>query len=783
MTFLVSPGVQINEFDISTIIPAVSVSSGAIGGLFMWGPLNERVLIDSETTLVQKFFIPTNYNPETWFTAADFLGYGNSLYVARAGDITGNTVTVSAGNTSVNALTNGSNAILFTATSGLNLQVGQVLFNVANLSATFTQLNPTITSINSTAAILSAPVTSANVAQTAITFRDPILFSAVAQETITPTINWGNQTVANNFAYYADLTPFDTTVLWIARYPGSLGSSLRISVCDSYNQFNSTISASGPNTYVNATASSIAAVTGNNQLIFTVVNSNTANITTYAANVYAYATAAAGQFGVNDLVQVGNSQIGVQYLQITSVGAISNTSNGTAFTSSQFTLTTNTAYRLAANISSTSINRYWEFYNQTKIAPSQSPFVTNFGNTTANDELHVVVVDENGAFTGTPQTVLEVYTNLSRATDAENVDGTTNYYATVINQQSNFVWWGNDRATAVSNTSPYVVSSTATVPLKASFYGGADGPNEDLVPLSVLTFAYDQFASAEDVDVSLIMQGKARGSSIDNFTDLGEYIIQNICQQRKDCIAFISPDMTDVVNQYGNEAANIVQFRNFMTSTSYGVIDTGYKYQYDRYNNVYRWIPLNGDIAGLCTRTDTTNDPWWSPAGFNRGQINNVVKLAYNPSQTDRDFLYTNGVNPVVTFPGQGTVLFGDKTMLARPSAFDRINVRRLFIVLEKAIATAAKFLLFEFNDSFTQATFKNMVNPYLRQIQGMRGITDFLVVCDSTNNTPTVVDANQFVGDIYIKPARSINFINLNFVAVPTGVAFSEVVGQFGQL
>jgi len=226
--------------------------------------------------------------------------------------------------------------------------------------------------------------------------------------------------------------------------------------------------------------------------------------------------------------------------------------------------------------------------------------------------------------------------------------------------------------------------------------------------------------------------------------------------------------------------SNTVSFRNNLRSTSYAVLDSGYKYQYDRYNDVNRYIPLCGDIAGLCVRTDETRDPWFSPAGFNRGQIKNILKLAYNPDKAQRDILYKNGINPVVTFPGQGTVLYGDKTLLSKPSAFDRINVRRLFIVLEKAIATSAKFSLFEFNDEFTRAQFRSLVEPYLRDIQGRRGIYDFKVVCDTTNNTGEVIDRNEFVGDIYIKPARSINFIQLNFIAVRTGVEFSEVIGQF---
>lgn len=264
-----------------------------------------------------------------------------------------------------------------------------------------------------------------------------------------------------------------------------------------------------------------------------------------------------------------------------------------------------------------------------------------------------------------------------------------------------------------------------------------------------------------------------------------QYIIDNIVNSRADCVAFISPPQNAVVNNTGNESADIIDWlQNTSTglqrSTSYAIVDSGWKYQFDVYNNVYRWIPLNADLAGLCVYTDTVRDPWWSPAGFNRGAIKNAIKLAWNPSKTYRDALYAVGVNPVVSFPGQGIVLFGDKTLQSKPSAFDRINVRRLFIVLEKAIAKAAQYSLFEFNDEFTRAQFVAMVTPFLRDVQGRRGIYDFKVVCDTTNNTPQVIDTNQFVGDIYIKPARSINFIQLNFVAVATGVDFTTVVGAF---
>jgi phage tail sheath protein FI len=293
--------------------------------------------------------------------------------------------------------------------------------------------------------------------------------------------------------------------------------------------------------------------------------------------------------------------------------------------------------------------------------------------------------------------------------------------------------------------------------------------------LQAISKAYDMFVSPEESDISLVIAGKNRGV---NDTQLANYIIDNIAEVRKDCVVFVSPSKDDVVNQTMTAADNIIAFRNSLRSSSYAVLDSGYKYQYDKYNDVYRWIPLNGDIAGLCARTDAERDPWYSPAGTARGAIRNVIKLAFNPNKSERDQLYKNGINPVITQQGQGTNLFGDKTLLAKPSAFDRINVRRLFITLEKAISNASKSLLFEFNDEFTRTQFVNLVEPFLRDVQGRRGIYDYKVVCDESNNTPQVIDSNRFVGDIYIKPARAINYIQLNFVAVRSGIEFSEIVG-----
>ena len=400
------------------------------------------------------------------------------------------------------------------------------------------------------------------------------------------------------------------------------------------------------------------------------------------------------------------------------------------------------------------------------------------------DEIHVAIVDEDGAISGTPGTVLETFSGLSRATDAKTSGGATNFMPTVIIESSKYVWWTNARSGANLTDAVNITNSTNMQPLNISFISGSDGYTESTATLATIASGYDLFKSAEQVDVSLILQGKPIGggaASINGIAQVGSYqlanyIIDNIVEIRKDCIVLVSPDDLVVRSNVGNEAAALVAWGGMVRDSSYAVLDSGYKYQYDRYNDVYRYIPLNGDIAGLCVRTDNTRDPWWSPAGYNRGQIKNLVKLRFNPTKADRDAIYVAGINPVVTAPGQGTVLFGDKTHQSKPSAFDRINVRRLFIVLEKAIATAAKFQLFEFNDSFTRAQFKNLVEPFLRDVQGRRGVTDFRVKCDDTNNTGEVIDRNEFVADIFIKPNRSINFITLNFVAARSSVSFEEI-------
>ena len=412
----------------------------------------------------------------------------------------------------------------------------------------------------------------------------------------------------------------------------------------------------------------------------------------------------------------------------------------------------------------------WTYKLEFDSAPGTSSSAAAVGGSA--DELHIIVIDEDGLWTGIQGAILEKFSFVSKASDAKKADGSNNYYKDVLNNTSEYIWWmdhtsvGTNWGTSSSAKTFAALSSAIT----KSLSGGVDSLT---LTAGEQQSAYAMFVDDATYDIALIMMGKAT-------TATTTYVIDNVAEVRLDCIVFASPQDTttaEVIVGSGSGATTaITLYRDGLPSTSYAVLDSGYKYQYDRYNDMYRWIPLNGDVAGTCARTDYTNDPWFSPGGLNRGQIKNVVKLAHNPSKTDRDVLYKAGINPVVTFPGQGTVLFGDKTLLAKPSAFDRINVRRLFIILEKSIATAARFQLFEFNDGFTRAQFKNLVEPFLRDVQGRRGITDFVVKCDETNNPGQVVDANEFVADIFVKPNRSINYITLNFVAARSSINFNEV-------
>ena len=646
MAFQVSPGVNVSEVDLTTVVPAVSTTTGAIAGHFRWGPADKRVLIDSEDRLVSNFHKPNANTADDFFTAANFLAYGNSLVTVRVVD----------------------SSVAKNAVSG------------------------------SVAAYISND-------------------------------DYYNETYSHN----------SSSGDWVARYPGILGNSIKVSVCQSKAAYEST------STLHTATYS----ITQNTKTL--TFNQNSITLST--------------DFTVGDILLLGTN---LEQRKITAI------SGNNITLDSNYTGDTLTR-------SNSAITRRWEFFNSFDHAPT-----TTVSANTVNaegDAIHVAVVDEDGHITGTAGSMIESYSHVSTASDAKTEQGGNNFYKDVINNNSNWIWWGAHNA-SLTNAGQEAKKGNDGTAGSGNDFGGSTKPVTNSLSLgkdgnipstSEYTAGYNKFKSADDVDVSLVL-----GSSAD--TTLATHLINNIAEHRKDCVAVISPERSDVVNNDsydGKQAQDIVAFRNTLPSSSYGVMDSGWKYMYDKYNDVFRYVPLNGDTAGLMVQSDLTRDPWFSPAGYNRGNVKNAVKLAFNPSKADRDELYKNGVNPIVSFPGQGTVLFGDKTMLTQPSAFDRINVRRLFIVLEKAIATAAKFTLFEFNDAFTQSQFKNLVEPFLRDVQGRRGITDFAVVCDGTNNTGEVIDRNEFVGDIYVKPSRSINFIQLNFVAVRSGIEFSEIVGK----
>ena len=610
MAFQVSPGINVTEVDLTTIVPAVATTVGGIAGYYEWGPADRVVLVDSPKTYRETFGDPTSSNYEQWFTGVNFLGYGRSLLVARRTD------------------DNAKNAVC-------------------------------------------QPVSHETLGWTGGTAGDWIT----------------NRYIANS----SGLTSSDYYGVF-ARYPGEKGNSLKVSL----------------------------------------------------------------------------------YLG-----------------------------------GSTADYENWTWYKDQNII-GEPPFASGSDNLsrlvsggTANDLFHLVVVDEDGLFTGAKNTVLERYPNLSLFPESRTDNGSTLYYKSTINTNSRYVFIGgaelpSDPITdfernfgltqdAITVTDTYKVSydgltfpaSSNSSGLTSSYVfdlslGGGTGSYGDNTSLASTVGGdsakgYNLFEDTENVNVSLIMAGNIHDSATLGY-------LKAIVEERKDCVLFVSSENKDDSATEQGKKNKCLEAKDRVGSSSYVFIDSGYKFQYDPYNDRNRWLPMNGDMAGLVARTDLTNDPWFSPAGLNRGQVRNTIKLAFNPSQTYRDTIYPKGINPVISVPGEGTVLYGDRTALSKPSAFDRINVRRLFIVLEKAIAAASKYSLFEFNDAFTRQQFRSLVEPFLRDVKARRGIFDWKVVCDETNNTPEMIDRNEFAADIYIKPTRTINFIQLNFVATRTGVSFDEV-------
>ena len=522
-----------------------------------------------------------------------------------------------------------------------------------------------------------------------------------------------------------------------AKYPGALGNSLEVSFVT-------------PGDYqedVLAVGDASGTITFN-------ANSITFEATPESDNANTISNA----FAVNDVLRIGNDSIGYQELFVTAVGSIGSDFDEANNAVDTIEVSFSNRYTLSqTDLSLLKVERKWRYANLFGAAPS-------------SNSLHIIVKDEDGDITGTAGTVLETYSNVSTQPTAKLADGTANYYPTVLENRSAWV-----EATAT------IINAGVAATGYQSLSGGGDGLDEANIGLGGLAEAYDKFADAKELDIAFVLQGKGNttldGNNLPSHANLANYIVSNIVDNRKDCVAFISPPLEAAVSPTSpNEKMNrIIAYRNQIQSSSYWFMDSGYKYRYDKYNDVYRWVPLNGDMAGLASRSEA----WESPAGYKRGIIKNVVKLAFNPNKTQRDLLYGSDINSVISITGQGILLFGDKTGQGFASAFDRINVRRLFITVEKAIATAAEQFLFEFNDEFTRTQFKNLVEPFLRDIQGRRGIIDFRVISDETVNTPDVIDRNMFRANIFIKPARSINIIELTFIATRTGVEFDEIVGQ----
>ena len=660
MAFQLSPGVLVQETDLTNIVPAVATSIGAMVIISEKGPVDEIVTVSSEKELVEQFGQPNGSTFEYFYTAANFLQYANTLRIVRA--TTG----------MVNACASGT-AVLIKNT------------------------------------------------------------------------NHYLQTYANGSANVGS---------WAARTAGTWGNSIQVSMCTNSNAYSSAATSlvnNGSGIAVGATT--VAVDTGSEFVVGDVI-----------------------EFGDASVVPAAAGAPSGEYYEITAISS-------NDLTIKRRTPGGGTGLKHAV-VDNAKIKRYWKHFDLVDGAPGTTTDVSNHGG--SNDEMHIVITDEDGGISGTAGTILEIYEGVSQASDAKTEQGGTNYYVDVIYNQSEYVYWMDHETTLNPGSSGIGsskqsktfdnVGSSATALFNASLGSGTD---DFVVTNGELQTAYDKFKDGETVDINLLLTGPSDTTANTNGVTKATAII-DVAEFRKDCVAFISPPKEASVDQQDPivQTVKVKEFADALSSTSYASIDSGHKYQYDKYNDVYRYVPLNGDIAGLCARTDNVADAWFSPGGLNRGQIRGAVKLAFSPNKSQRDELYRARVNPVVTFPGQGTVLFGDKTALAKPSAFDRINVRRLFIVLEKAISTASKFQLFEFNDEFTRAQFRNLVEPFLRDVQGRRGLTDFKVVCDDTNNTGDVIDRNEFRADIFIKPNRSINFITLNFIATRSGVSFSEVAG-----
>jgi hypothetical protein len=729
MAMLLSPGVSINEIDLSTYVPAVATTGGIIAGPFNWGPASVKTLVDSETTLVNTFGEPTNDTADVFFTADSFLQYGNNLNVVR----------VLPSDARNSAVINDGITYVKIETPGIGYDhVPTLAFSSGGATASGIVANGEIVGV-----IINTPG-SGNVVDTPPTITvtptggDIITQAAVLIPVVGLQIKNETDYLHNYSAGQSEAGEF------CGKFAGTLGNGIQISVCDNSIQFATWpwklyfTSAPGTSDYA-------AHVGGSNDELHIVVVDNFGAISGTAGTVLE-------TFGfVSKAVDAQNAQ-GASIYYPNVLDRTSNWVRWLDFPTSMSNWGTTAA-------STTFDTLYVPAVAAGPLAVSASGLVYTARKTgSAGNNIKIQYINPG--------------TTTSSTTVAVSGTGTSGnpYLIAVTLSYTGSVTATNADVLAAVNSVPSAASLVTVVDPPVILEGGSNGtlPLQD----GDVMLGYDLF-NTDDFKFSLILTASYDATVV-------EYLITEIAETRMDSVVFFSPPSDLVVNNAGFEAADIVTYRNSLPSSSYAFMDGNWLYKYDKWNDVYRYVPANGDVAGLCVRTDQTRDPWFSPAGLNRGQIKGAIGLPWNPKQAYRDLLYVNGVNPVVSFAGQGVVLFGDKTLLSKPSAFDRINVRRLFIVIEQAIATASKYSLFEINDEITRAQFVGLIDPYLRDIQGRRGMYAYQIVCDSSNNTPQMIDSNQFRGDIYIQPAKSINFIQLNFVATRTGVDFNEIVGQF---
>ena len=785
-----SPGIVINEVDLTRgTSDAITTNIAAFAGPFAKGPVDELTLIETEAQLQQVFGDPTDENYEYWYTVSNYLEYGGVCYVTRCDDTIGV-------QTMKNATSDGSSVFI------KNRDHFDEDFDFGvTLSPQFAAREPGTYGNNLGIAVIDRGADFAlKVSQTGIVAAAD--GSAVSDNTALDSFTAG--TILGSYIQVTAATNTDS--ITVGDFVQECDAAGSLSGADGEGFV---VAKDGDVHTILVTAGDFAlgtALTADGGSTFTAVSSASDDLATLTAysrdgayklsafwSPASYTVAQGEDFGwtltpkPSEKVTSGGPAAATAYVWRESLGLWVASVAPTV----DYLLTDGTNVYSVAEAPASWYDAQIAFaglpWYRFAGRPGTSQHAAERG--ASNDEVNIIIYDATGELTNSKGNVLESYFGVSKLVGAKTPEGDNNYYADVLRQRSAYVYAGSvlseesaDLNTALSSsaTGTAVADGVSAEYVEAKTYTLSAGVDNLYATLGELQAAYNKLTLENVTLLDYILQGPNM-SNLDDSVAKSNFLI-SVAEERKDCMALVTPPRYAVVGvaSPATVTENILEWANELTSSSYAIIDSGYKYSYDRYNDTYRHLPLNGDIAGLLVNTSINAQPWFSPAGLSRGQIRNVVKLTYNPSKAQRDELYTARVNPVVTFPGEGTILFGDKTALGYSSAFDRINVRRLFLVIEREIAKMSRTVLFEFNDETTRTLFKNNVNPYLRDVQAKRGMYDFLVVCDETNNTPEVIDRNELIADIYIKPSKSVNFISLNFIATKTGVSFDESVALF---